>query len=60
MGLPGGTGDKELACRCRRHKRHRFDPSIGKITLEKGSATHSSILARKILWTEEPGRLHSP
>ena len=25
--------------------------------LEKGKATHSSILARKILWTEEPGML---
>ena len=25
--------------------------------LEKGMATHSSILARKIPWTEEPGRL---
>ena len=24
--------------------------------LEKGMATHSSILAWKILWTEEPGR----
>ena len=27
--------------------------------LEKGLATHSSILARKIPWTEEPGRLLS-
>jgi len=27
--------------------------------LEKGMATHSSILAWKILWTEEPGRLQS-
>ena len=26
-------------------------------TLEKEMATHSSILAWKILWTEEPGRL---
>ena len=26
---------------------------------EKGMATPSSILARKILWTEEPGKLHS-
>ena len=26
-------------------------------TLEKGMATHSSILARKISWTEEPGSL---
>ena len=27
--------------------------------LEKGMATHSSTLAWKILWTEEPGRLQS-
>ena len=28
-------------------------------TLEKAVATHSSILAWKIPWTEEPGRLQS-
>ena len=28
-------------------------------SLEKGMATHSSILAWRILWTEEPGRLQS-
>ena len=27
---------------------------------EEGMATHSSILAWRIPWTEEPGRLHSP
>ena len=27
--------------------------------LEKGMATHSSFLAWKIPWMEEPGRLHS-
>ena len=27
--------------------------------LEKGRATHSSILAWKVPWTEEPGRLQS-
>ena len=27
--------------------------------LEKEMATHSSILAEKSPWTEEPGRLHS-
>ena len=27
--------------------------------LEKGMATHSSILAWEISWTEEPGRLQS-
>ena len=26
---------------------------------EKGMATHSSILARRIPWPEEPSRLHS-
>ena len=26
-------------------------------SLEKGMITHSSILARRIPWTEEPGRL---
>ena len=26
--------------------------------LEKGMATHSTILAWRVPWTEEPGRLH--
>ena len=29
----------------------------GEDPLEKGSETHSSILAWEILWTKEPGRL---
>ena len=29
-------------------------------TLEKGIATRSSIVAWRILWTEEPDGLHSP
>ena len=36
-----------------------FDLSIGEDPLEEGTATHSSILAWRILKTEEPGRLHS-
>ena len=32
---------------------HQEDP------LEKGMATHSSIIAWEIPWTEEPGRLQS-
>ena len=28
--------------------------------LEKGEATHTSILAWRIPWSEEPGRLYSP
>ena len=35
-------------------------PSLGgKDPLEKGMATHSSILAWEIPWTEEPGGLQS-
>ena len=34
--------------------------SLGvEVPLEEGMATHSSILAWRILWTEEPGRLQS-
>ena len=34
--------------------------SLGwKNLLEKGMATHSSILASRIPWTEEPGGLHA-
>ena len=36
-----------------------FNPWVGKIPLEKEMATHSSILARRIPWTEEPGGLQS-
>ena len=32
-----------------------FDPWVGKIPLEQEIATHSSILAWRIPWTEEPG-----
>ena len=38
-----------------RHRRRGFDPWVRKIPLEEEIATHSSILAWKILWTEEPG-----
>ena len=31
LGFPGGTRGKESACQCRRHKRRRFDPWVGKI-----------------------------
>ena len=31
----------------------------GEDSLEEGMVTHSSILAWRILWTEEPGRLRS-
>ena len=39
--------------------RPAFNPWVRK-TLEKVMATHSSILAWRIPWTEEPGGLYSP
>ena len=31
LGFPGDISGKEPACQCGRHKRHRFDPWLGKI-----------------------------
>ena len=36
-----------------------FNPWVGKMPREKGMATHSSILAWRIPWTEKLGRLQS-
>ena len=49
----GGASGKESACRGRRHRFAPEDPP------EVGMGTHSSILAWKIPWTEEPGGLQS-
>ena len=53
MGFPGGSVDKESACNA---GDLGLIPGLGG-SLEKGMATHSSILAWRIPWTEEPGRL---
>ena len=57
--FPRWLSGKEPACQCRRHRRHRFYPWVGKIPLGEGMATHSSILACRIPRTEEPGGLQS-
>ena len=31
LGFLGGAGGKEPTCQCRRHKRHGFNPRVGKI-----------------------------
>ena len=31
QGFSSGASGKEPACQCRRHKRHGFDPWVGKI-----------------------------
>ena len=51
VGFPGGSVDKESAC--------SVDTQVqslsGEDPLEKEKATHSSILAWKIPWTEDHG-----
>ena len=49
QGLPWWLSGKDSACQCRRHKRPGFDPWIGEDPLKQETATHSSILAWKIL-----------
>ena len=56
LGFPGGACGKEPACRCRRHETQVL--SVGQEDpLEEGMATHFSILAWRVPWTEEPGEL---
>ena len=51
QGFPGGSDSKESAMR------ETWVWSLGQEDpLKKGMATHSSILAWRIPWTEEPGR----
>ena len=47
---------KKICLQCGRPS---FDPWVGKMPWRRGIATHSSILAWRIQWTEEPGRLQS-
>ena len=54
-GLPSGSGVKNLPA-----MQETWVQSLGQQdTLEKEMATHSSILAWRTPWTEEPGGLQS-
>ena len=54
-GFPGSSADKESACSA---GDPGLIPRLGRSS-EKGTATHSSILAWRIPWREETGRLWS-
>ena len=56
MGFPAGTSGKEPTCQCRRHKRSRFYPWVGRIPWED-MTIHPSVLAWRIPWMEEPAGL---
>ena len=53
--LPGGSDSKDSACN---EGDLGLIPGSGR-SLENGIATHSSILAWRIPWIEEPGGLQS-
>ena len=53
LGFPGGSAGKETAC----NAGDMGSILSGEESLEEEMATHSSILARKIARTEEPGGL---
>ena len=59
LGFPGGASGKEPTCQRRLDVRDAdSNPGLGR-SLGGGMATHSSILAWRIPWTVEPGRLQS-
>ena len=57
--FPGGTSGKEHTCQCRRHKRHRFDPWVGKIPWRRAWQPTPVFLPGESPWTEEPDGLQS-
>ena len=54
-----GASGKKPACQCRTCKRHGSNPWVRKIPWRRAWQPHSSILAWRIPWTEEPGGLQS-
>ena len=59
-GFSHSSGGKEPTCQCRRHKRCRFNPWVGKIPWRRRAmATYSSSLSWGIPGMVEPGGLRS-
>ena len=58
LGFPGVSG-KEFTCQGRTWQEIRIQSLGWEDSLEEQMATHSSILARRIPWSKEPGGLPS-
>ena len=56
MSFPGGASGKEPAYLCRRNKRHRFDPWVGKMPWWRKQQP-TPVFLPEIPWTEERGGL---
>ena len=59
QGFPGGASGNEPICQCRRRKDAPVQSLGWEDPLEEGMATHSTVLAWRILWTEGPGELQT-
>ena len=59
MASNGGASGGELACQCRKCKRHRLDPWVGKISWSRKWQPIPVSLPGKSPWTEEPSGLYS-
>ena len=58
-GFPGGASGKEPACQTQKTLQTRVQSLGQEDPLEKGMAIHSSILAWRTPWAEQPGGLQS-
>ena len=58
-GLPRWWHGKEPTCQCRRQRDTGSIPGLGR-SPGGGHSSHSSVLAWRIPWTEEPSGLYSP
>ena len=57
QGFPSATSGKELVCQCRRHKKLRFNPWVGKIPWRRKRQPTPVFLPGE--WTEESCGLQS-
>ena len=53
-GFPGGANGKERYCQCRRHKRRRFNPWVGKIPWRRAQQPAPGCLENPM--DREPGK----
>ena len=53
--FPGGSSGKEPTCQCRRQKRCRFDPWVGKIPWRRAWQPTRVFFPGESSWREEPG-----
>ena len=58
MGFPRDSVDKKICLQCRRHRRGRFDPWVGKTPWRRKWKPPPEFL-KKIPRTAEPGGLQS-